>query len=41
MDELLRDFLTETVESLDQVDAQLVRLEREPDNTQILGTSFD
>src|SRR5205823_2396332 len=30
MDELLRDFLTETGESLDRVDAQLVRLEREP-----------
>jgi hypothetical protein len=27
MDELLRDFLTETVESLDGVDAQLVQLE--------------
>lgn len=30
MDELLREFLNETVESLDRVDAQLVRFEREP-----------
>jgi hypothetical protein len=27
MDELLRDFLTETAEGLDRVDSQLVRLE--------------
>jgi two-component system chemotaxis sensor kinase CheA len=40
MDELLRDFLTETVENLDRVDAQLVRLEREPNNGQILGNIF-
>ena len=30
MDELLREFLTETAENLDHVDAQLVRFEREP-----------
>src|ERR1700732_2202209 len=40
MDELLRDFLTETVESLDRVDAQIVRLEREPNNREILGNIF-
>jgi two-component system, chemotaxis family, sensor kinase CheA len=40
MDELLRDFLTETVESLDRVDAQLVRLEQEPNNAQVLGNIF-
>ncbi len=40
MDELLRDFLTETVESLDRVDAQIVRLEREPNNREVLGNIF-
>ena len=40
MDELLRDFLTETSESLDRVDAELVRFEQEPNNTQILGNIF-
>jgi two-component system chemotaxis sensor kinase CheA len=40
MDELLREFLTETVESLDHVDAQLVRFEREPDNVQVLSNIF-
>ena len=32
MDELLRDFLTETGESLDRVDAELVRFEQDPNN---------
>ncbi len=40
MDELLRDFLTETGESLDLVDAELVRFEQEPNNGQILGNIF-
>src|SRR4029077_4188225 len=40
MDELLRDFLTETVESLDSVDAQLVQLEREPNNRLVLANIF-
>jgi two-component system chemotaxis sensor kinase CheA len=40
MDELLRDFLTETSESLDLVDAELVRFEQEPNNGQILGKIF-
>jgi chemotaxis protein histidine kinase CheA len=40
MDELLREFLTETAESLDHVDAQLVRLEREPNNGQALTNIF-
>jgi two-component system chemotaxis sensor kinase CheA len=40
MDELLRDFLTETAESLDHVDAQLVRFEREPNNGQVLSNIF-
>jgi two-component system chemotaxis sensor kinase CheA len=40
MDELLREFLTETAESLDHVDAQLVRFEREPNNGQVLGNIF-
>jgi two-component system, chemotaxis family, sensor kinase CheA len=40
MDELLREFLTETAESLDHVDAQLVRFEREPNNGQVLTNIF-
>jgi len=40
MDELLRDFLTETSESLDLVDSELVRFEQEPNNGQILGNIF-
>jgi two-component system, chemotaxis family, sensor kinase CheA len=40
MDDLLREFLTETNESLERVDAELVRFEREPNNTQILGNIF-
>ena len=40
MDDLLRDFLTETSESLDLVDAELVRFEQEPNNGDILGNIF-
>jgi two-component system, chemotaxis family, sensor kinase CheA len=40
MDDLLREFLTETGESLDRVDAELVRFEREPNNVSILGNIF-
>ena len=40
MDELLREFLTETNESLDRVDAELVRFEQEPNNSNILGNIF-
>ncbi len=40
MDELLRDFLTEAGESLNVVDAELVRFEQEPNNGQILGNIF-
>jgi len=40
MDDLLREFLTETNESLERVDAELVRFEREPNNRDILGNIF-
>ncbi len=40
MDDLLREFLTETGESLDTVDNQLVRFEQEPNNAKILGNIF-
>ena len=40
MDDLLREFLTETSESLDRVDAELVRFEQEPNNAEILGNIF-
>jgi two-component system chemotaxis sensor kinase CheA len=40
MDDLLAEFLTETNESLDVVDVELVRFEQEPNNTKILGNIF-
>jgi len=40
MDELLREFLTETNESLDVVDVELVRLEQEPNNADIIANVF-
>ena len=38
MDELLRDFLTETHESLDTVDVELVRLQTSAFQTDLRGT---
>src|ERR1700716_1493207 len=40
MDDLLRGFLTETSESLDTVDNQLVRFEQDPNNAKILDNIF-
>ncbi len=40
MDDLLIEFLTETNESLDVVDNQLVRFEQEPNNAKILDNIF-
>ncbi|MEW6450525.1 MAG: hybrid sensor histidine kinase/response regulator [Pseudomonadota bacterium] len=40
MDELLKEFLTETNESLDTVDVELVRFEQEPNNAKILDNIF-
>lgn len=40
MDELLKDFLTETAENLDVVDAELVELEQDPGNAELLGNVF-
>ena len=40
MDDLLREFLTETSESLDTVDNQLVRFEQDPNNAKILDNVF-
>ena len=40
MDELLREFLTETSESLDVVGVELVRFEQDPNNAKILGNIF-
>src|SRR4051812_3888148 len=40
MDDLLKEFLVETNESLDVVDGELVRLEQEPNNAEILGNVF-
>jgi len=40
MDDLLKEFLTETNESLDVVDNQLVRFEQEPNNAKILDNIF-
>jgi two-component system chemotaxis sensor kinase CheA len=40
MDDLLREFLTETNESLDTVDVELVRFEQDPNNAKILANIF-
>jgi two-component system, chemotaxis family, sensor kinase CheA len=40
MDDLLREFLTETNESLDIVDVELVRFEQDPNNAKILANIF-
>ena len=40
MDDLLREFLTETNESLDAVDVELVRFEQDPNNAKILDNIF-
>jgi two-component system, chemotaxis family, sensor kinase CheA len=40
MDDLLREFVTETNESLDVVDVELVRFEQEPNNAKILDNVF-
>jgi two-component system, chemotaxis family, sensor kinase CheA len=40
MDDLLSEFLTETTESLDVVDVELVKFEQEPNNAAILNNIF-
>jgi two-component system chemotaxis sensor kinase CheA len=40
MDDLLREFLTETNERLDVVDVELVRFEQDPNNANILANIF-
>ncbi|UGA43402.1 hybrid sensor histidine kinase/response regulator [Bradyrhizobium quebecense] len=40
MDDLLREFLTESSESLDTVDNQLVQFEQDPNNAKILDNIF-
>jgi two-component system, chemotaxis family, sensor kinase CheA len=40
MDDLLKEFLIETNESLDTVDVELVRFEQDPNNAEILGNIF-
>jgi two-component system chemotaxis sensor kinase CheA len=40
MDDLLSEFLTETTESLDEVDNELVKFEQEPSNGKILDNIF-
>src|SRR6056297_3800183 len=40
MDDLLREFLTETSEHLDTVDVELVRFEQDPNNEELLSNIF-
>src|SRR5476651_696086 len=40
MDDLLQEFVTETNESLDVVDVELVRFEQDPNNAEILANIF-
>jgi two-component system, chemotaxis family, sensor kinase CheA len=40
MDDLLRDFLTESNEGLSQLDRDIVELERQPDSTELINRIF-
>jgi two-component system chemotaxis sensor kinase CheA len=40
MDDLLKEFLTETTESLDVLDGELVKLEQDPNDPELLGNIF-
>ena len=40
MDDLLQEFLAETLESLSLLDGQLIRLEESPNNKEILSSIF-
>lgn len=40
MDDLLTEFLTEATESLDVIDLELVKFERDPNNAAILSNIF-
>ncbi|MCF4165187.1 chemotaxis protein CheW [Zavarzinia compransoris] len=40
MDDLLREFLTETAENLDVVDVEIVKLEQDPNNREVLSNIF-
>ena len=40
MDDLLREFLTETKENLDVIDVEVVRFEQDPDDAKILANIF-
>ncbi len=40
MDDLLREFLTETNESIGEVDVELVKLEQNPENPELLSSIF-
>ena len=40
MDDLLSEFITETSESINEVDMQLVEFEKDPQNEAILGNIF-
>lgn len=40
MDDLLREFLTETAENVTVLDIELLKLERQPDNPELLNEIF-
>ena len=40
MDDMLSEFLTETTESIDEVDVELVQLEKDPNNPELLANIF-
>ena len=40
MDDLLSEFLTETNESMESLDVEVVRLEQEPNDPELLGSIF-
>ncbi len=40
MDDLINEFIAETVESLSELDSDLVKLEQDPENAELLGNIF-
>src|SRR6201993_4863189 len=40
MDDLIKDFLVESIENLDRLDSELVKLESDPSSEELLGSIF-
>jgi two-component system chemotaxis sensor kinase CheA len=40
MDDIVKDFLIESKDNLDRLDQELVKLETDPNSTELLGSIF-